>query len=252
MKSVFPSVLVVKKLAQKSMDLLPVKGPYPWEQADQDILTMVVHTITDDVDDVSFKEDGSIWARPARLKLKPPITPSMLLNCLDDRTSENKPVLENGYYRMGRRPFDLLKKVAESSGCQMHTTERLETAQKLGLSSADQLSFPLYYAVRDQLAIVCPHDDRFKNSPEPNNEVVLLGLTLPELTSYDHPKRLAYAITARERVIGSLLKNDTKTTIDDVPEQVRDALLKQTNVFWWLGFSAEFLLAQKLRMQFLT
>ena len=252
MKPIFPSVLAVKKLAQKSIDLLPLKGPYPWDQADQHILEMVVHTITDDVDDVAFREDGSIWARPSRLQLKPPITPSMLLNCLQDRTSENKSVQENGYYRMGRRPFELLKKVAESSGCQMHTTERLETSQKLELPSADQLSFPFYYAVREQLALICPHDDRVKNTTEQYHDIVFPGLPLPELNGYDHPKRLAYAIAARACVIRSLLDHDANATIDDIPEHIRTALLERTNVFWWLGFSAEFLLSQKLRKLFST
>lgn len=241
-----PSVLEVQALTKKMINLLGHKGIFPWAPRDQEVLTVLIHAATEDVEEVSFRENGSIWATPGQWQDGTRSMPCALLSCLDDRTSDNKYVREEGFHRLGRHPFDFLKKIADEAGCRAHTAERIETARRLDVSSSDGLSYPFYLAVRRSISLNSPHDDKYLIDASRYLSVTIRGLLLPELTGHDHPNRLAYAARSRSKVIQRLLELQPDVELSCLSDHFRDALLTKTNVFWWSGFAAEFFLIDKL------
>lgn len=242
-----PSVLEVDAMSLKMLHIGRKNFPFPWEPRDREVLTILSHAVTVDVDDIIFKDDGSIWVKPGCWRDGSRSMPCGLLNCLDDRTSNNRYVREDGYHRFGRHPSDFLTKISNAAGCRAHAAERIDTARRLEIPSVDHLSYPFYYHVREQIALSSPQDDKYLLDASYYLPLTIPGLVLPELTGHDHPNRMVYAASSRYKVVRHLLDNQPNIYVSSLSEEMKNILQNQTNVFWWQGFEAEYFLINKLK-----
>ena len=250
MKSTIPTVIEVENFRKHLIEndfAWKVFTPQGEHQGEHElILKTLVEIITHAVDEVLVKDDGSIWAKPGVFSDGTSRPIALIFNDLHDRTQEGRPVRDGHCYRLSRSAFGLIEKIALSTGGRTHSSARHETARILNMDSVDHVSFAFYHAVRRHLFEYCPIDDHLQYELDSLLDYTLPGLSLPELTGYDHPKRKYSGALHRAFVIRRLLRENPKLTAEDLTDEILAHLTTKTNVFWWIGFDAECLLKKKL------
>ena len=246
MQDKLPNVVEVEELSRKLALTMPVNCFDQLTDRERGILKILVHTATSEVEDIVFRQDGSIWVRPGTWKDGSKSHVVALLSDLHDRRENMRSVRDGDLYRLGYSPFHLMEKIAKQAGCRTHKAARLDTARLLEMHSVDDLSYPFYHAVRNTVFSWSPFDDTRLLDPSANLQRTIPGLALPSLTKADHPNRLAIAIYKRRLVIDRLLAENASINVDTLDPTVRDILLHRTNVYWWFGYEAELAVIEKL------
>lgn len=242
-----PTVLEFESLENQLLKTSFDIKSFQWPEAVKSTIEILVHLITYDVDDVLLEDNGRIWAKPAVLKNGNGKPDPICLQCMDDRTPDNKYVKDGDFYQMSWHPYALLEKIAHSIGSFTHTAARMDTARILDLSSVDDLSYPFFYGVRDELFYGAPHEARIWPNAQRMIDWSPAGYNFPKFTAVDHPHREWLAANKRYDVWKSLTEEYSETASDPIPEDIVRVFLEQTNVYWWFGYSKEYSLLQKLQ-----
>lgn len=241
-----PTVLEFEALDDRLLETPMDKKTFQWPDGVKSVIELLVHLVTYDADDVLLDDNGWIWAKPGTLKNGNRKPDPICLSCMDDRLPDNRYVIRDGYYQMSWHPHVFLLKIAKSCGSLTHTAARLDTAQLLDLDSVDDLSYPFYYFVRNQVFYGAPHEARFRPEDQWLVDWSPQGYQFPKLKKADHPYRDWLAALKRYEAWKLHIQLASERGAETVSSEVLEIFHNKTNALWWFGYANEQALLRKL------
>lgn len=99
MRSQLPTCLDIYHFNRKISD-----RHYALTEEDKKFLKIIIHMVTGEIDEIQFREDGSIWARPAVRSKGAILNHGDQLLGMGDHTEDYRLVRDEEFYRLALHP----------------------------------------------------------------------------------------------------------------------------------------------------